>query len=136
MTTDTSWVVEGATVALVSYVITSGGSGRRPTGVKTATVAKVTDKRITLDDGTKLDPHDLSVIGDGGGSWRTQWTEAKHPTNPAVVDARASIRARNVGKNLPDVFAEVHDLDDARRALAAAEAMLDDLRGQLDRLTR
>lgn len=127
-TTDTSWIVEGAKVALVTYAVATPAN--RPTSVKVVTVERFTTTQVVLDDGTKLRRDDLNVAGDSR-TWRTNWTHAMHPGDPRVADARASIYTRRFASGMPKLFETVHDLPTAVEVIVEVERQIAELRAKI-----
>lgn len=121
---DLPWLVEGGEVAV--YITDTVA----PPAVKRRTIARLTATQIVLDDDTRWRRKDRGPVGRQGGVWATRSEELLAFDDPKVVNARAGIVLRNLGRavvpwlsgprTVTDVAGALHLLTLVERAVADA----------------
>lgn len=120
-TPEPPWVVEGGTVAV--YITDTVA----PPAVKKRAIARLTTTLIVLDDDTRWRRKDRKPVGRQGDVWATREEELLTFGDPRVVNARAGIVLRNVGRAVAPLLSgprTVTDVAGALDALTRAERVL------------
>lgn len=118
MTTDTSWITEGARIAVHSR----GHFQRR---VRFATIARLTKTQIVLDDGERFNRETLRPVGDKSITWRTETTELLPLDDPQVRDTRALNQLASLRSKVDARCKDFRgDADEVLAALTEIEALV------------